>query len=122
MVRNKYEIGLARHLKKKIEENEVLRKRIINILQRASKSFPSAFPSLLRLELAGSIVRGNFSNRSDIDVVTVGLQKDEYFRFHNYLEELIMKKIDLIILEDLSERDKAHILKNKELIYDRKKS
>ena len=122
MVRKKYETGLVRHLNKKIEENEALRKHIIKTFHQTSKDFSSAFPSLIRLELAGSIARGDFSNRSDIDVVAFGLQKDEYFRFHNYLEELIKKKIDLIILEELSESDKVHILKNKELVYDRKKS
>lgn len=71
---------------------------------------------VLRLGIFGSYSKGHPSEDSDIDIlITFELDKktfDNYIDLKFYLEELLNKKIDLVIEENLKEELKEEILRS----------
>jgi len=122
MTIGRYKKSLQQRIEKKQSENESSRSGILDALRQISKELPDTFPSITGLALSGSVVSGDFTMESDVDVVVTGLKKDEYFKLHNYLEAGLKRNIDLIMEEDLSKKDKEHLLRRKETIYVRKKN
>lgn len=120
MVKNKYRQNLENRSIKKMQENARICEEIKSTLREAKNEIGSKFSSVTQVILTGSAVRGDFTGESDVDLLVSGLKKKEYFEFYNYLEKKIGRKIDLIMIEDLSNADKAHLMKNKEIIYVRK--
>jgi predicted nucleotidyltransferase len=49
--------------------------------------------------LFGSITRGTFSTESDLDIATIGLSKDKFFRAYGRLLSSIDRPIDLVALD-----------------------
>ncbi|MCD6122168.1 MAG: nucleotidyltransferase domain-containing protein [Spirochaetales bacterium] len=47
----------------------------------------------------GSIIEGNFTEISDIDIATVGLRKSKYFKVYGELLEKLGRSIDLVCLD-----------------------
>lgn len=121
MADNKYAKNLAKRIKKRKKENTEIGEGIKRILRLEANEIVSKFPSISMIVLSGSIVGGGFSAESDVDIIISGLKKKDYFSLYNLLEKKLNRKIDLIMDEDLSDQDRAHILKNKEIIYDSKK-
>lgn len=121
MRKNPYTESLARRLKTRMEAREAVRRRIIADIHGIAKALPSMYPSLARIVLTGSVISGNFTEESDVDIVVSGLRKDDYFSCHSYLESKLGRKIDLIMEDDLSESDKKHVMTKTEIIYDSEK-
>jgi len=57
----------------------------------------------------GSLVEGNYTEISDIDIATVGLSKSKFFRVYGELLEKLNRPIDLVALD--FENDFSRILK-----------
>lgn len=77
---------------------------------------------IARLALFGSVVREDFSDHSDVDVlvefepgVHVGLQ---FFRIESELSALLGRKVDLNTAGFLSPQFRRHVLREAEVIYD----
>ena len=47
----------------------------------------------------GSIIEGNITEMSDIDIATVGLSKSKYFKVYGELLEKLNRSIDLVCLD-----------------------
>lgn len=57
----------------------------------------------------GSIVNGNYTEISDIDIATVGLSKSKYFKVYGELLEKLSRPIDLVGLD--YENDFSRVIK-----------
>jgi len=77
-----------------------------------------------RLSLFGSVLRDDFTEKSDVDFL-VELEPEariglfEFIRLQNQLEDLTGKKADLRTAEDLHPRFRTRIVDEAELIYER---
>ena len=52
-----------------------------------------------RIYLFGSIAEGNFTENSDIDIATIGLREDRYFKIYGELLEKLTRNFDLVGLD-----------------------
>lgn len=109
-------------IKRKEHENLRLRERVFCCLKGAIPELISKFPATVSVTVVGSVLKGRFSENSDVDIVIKGLSKEDYFACLNFLVKKINRPVDLILEEDLSEENAKHILKNMEIIYDAKKA
>ena len=57
----------------------------------------------------GSIVDGNYTEISDIDIATIGLSKSKYFKVYGELLERLSRPIDLVGLD--YENDFSRVIK-----------
>lgn len=64
----------------------------------------------------GSIVNGNFNENSDIDIAIKGIKREEFYRVASILMFEIEKEIDLVDLDDETDRFSQIILKNGNII------
>lgn len=62
----------------------------------------------------GSVVNGNFNENSDIDIAIKGIKQEEFYKIASIFE--IQKEIDLVDLDDETDRFSQIILKNGNLI------
>ncbi|ARN56946.1 nucleotidyltransferase family protein [Sedimentisphaera salicampi] len=74
-----------------------------------------------KLALFGSVLRDDFSNSSDIDILAefeqgarVGL---DFFRIQNELSEIFGRKVDLNTKAFLSKNFREQVINNSEVIY-----
>lgn len=118
MTQNQYRRGLKKFIKDEVRLNKEQRRIVVDLLRKANCEIGKAFPSLIRLSLVGSIVKGGFSKNSDVDIVARGLKKEDYFRFKSYIESKLKRSVDLIMEEDLDKKDRAHLLSKQEIAYD----
>lgn len=68
--------------------------------------------SVLRIGVFGSVARGEAGEDSDIDVLVEFSEVtfDNYFDLKFFLEDLLGRKVDLVIAEDVKARLKPRIL------------
>lgn len=99
-----------------MKTNNIQKEAILTLLQNnraALKQFGVA-----RLAIFGSMVRGEATDNSDIDIL-VSFEKTpiskEYFGLQFFLEDLLEKPIDLVTDKALRKELRPHI--EKELIY-----
>ena len=52
-----------------------------------------------RIYIFGSIAEGNFTENSDIDIATIGLREDRYFKIYGELLEKLTRNFDLVGLD-----------------------
>lgn len=64
----------------------------------------------------GSVVNGNFNEKSDIDIAIKGIKQEEFYKIASILMFEIQKEIDLVDLDDETDRFSQIILKNGNLI------
>lgn len=64
----------------------------------------------------GSVVNGNFNENSDIDIAIKGIKQEEFYKIASILMFEIQKEIDLVDLDDETDRFSQIILKNGNLI------
>ena len=64
----------------------------------------------------GSVVNGNFNEKSDIDIAIKGIKQEEFYKITSILMFEIQKEIDLVDLDDETDRFSQIILKNDNLI------
>jgi uncharacterized protein len=67
--------------------------------------------------LFGSLVKGKFSDRSDIDLAVAGIPKQEYFAAVAAANQLTQFWVDLKPLEDLEPHFRHRVLTTGECIY-----
>lgn len=120
-MKNKYAENLRNAITARESEKKAMGASVLEVTHKACAEAVKKFPSLMRISLVGSIAGGGFSKNSDVDIVIAGLAKNDYFRLAVFLEKKIGRYIDLIMEEDLSEADKRHIFKNREVIHGSKK-
>ncbi|OFX44295.1 MAG: hypothetical protein A2046_13505 [Bacteroidetes bacterium GWA2_30_7] len=65
--------------------------------------------------LFGSLVNGNFTNKSDIDIAVNGIKANEYFKILGKLIFSLNNSVDLVDLDENS-RFVKFLLKKEELI------
>ncbi|NUM37396.1 MAG: nucleotidyltransferase domain-containing protein [Candidatus Brocadiae bacterium] len=53
-----------------------------------------------RVVLFGSIAKGRATEKSDIDIIVFGLEKDKYWRFKSEIEEATGKTVDVYTDQD----------------------
>ena len=64
----------------------------------------------------GSIANGKFNENSDIDIAVRGLNEKDFYRVASILMFELEKEIDLVDLDDKTDRFSQNILKNSNLI------
>lgn len=120
MAQNRYRKSLRRFIEQSGKTDDVQREFVIDTLRSAGREISLAFPSVTRMSLVGSIIKGGFSEDSDVDIVVMGLKKEEYLGFKSYIEARLKRTIDLIMEEDIGERERAILLSKIEVVYDAK--
>jgi uncharacterized protein len=77
-----------------------------------------------RVYIFGSYARNEADEKSDIDIMVeldyskhIGMN---FFSYHEDLEHILHRKVDVIIADGVSKHIKPHIDKDKILIYERK--
>jgi len=78
---------MQKHLSAKIKKDIEVAKNIL--LREGCKE----------IYIFGSIIEGNFTEMSDIDIATVGLSKSKYFKVYGELLEKLNRSIDLVCLD-----------------------
>jgi len=89
------------------------RDKILNLLTKNREKLNGL--KVNRLALFGSVVRGDNKPDSDVDVLvefSVPMTLDLYIDLHEFLEELIGCKVDLVMKDGLKPRIKPHIEKD----------
>ncbi|MGE5398648.1 MAG: nucleotidyltransferase family protein [Chitinophagales bacterium] len=91
------------------------KERIIEELSRYTREIESF--SVVSLGLFGSVVRGQASSSSDIDFVVVLREKSfqNFIGLKIFMEDLLHRKIDLVIFDSIKPRLKDIILR--EVVY-----
>jgi predicted nucleotidyltransferase len=96
--------------------NKIEREKVLNLLQQNQEIFKQF--GVAKLAIFGSIVRGEATENSDIDIL-VSFEKiptsKDYFGLQFFLEDLLEKPIDLVTDKSLRKELRSHI--EKELIY-----
>ena len=64
----------------------------------------------------GSIVNGNLNRNSDIDIAIRGIRQEDFYKVASILMFELEKEIDLVDLDDKTDRFSQMILKNSNLI------
>lgn len=64
----------------------------------------------------GSTVNGNFNRNSDIDIAIRGIRQEEFYKVASILMFELEKEIDLVDLDDETDRFSQIILKNGNII------
>lgn len=118
---SEFKNSLRDFIKAKRRKLKAAREQVINDTREAVSEIILQFPMITNISLAGSVVRGNFSEASDVDIVVAGLTKKDYFKLSNLFERRLGRKIDLILEEDLTVESRRHLFASKEVIYDSKK-
>ena len=54
---------------------------------------------VLEIYIFGSLVEGEFTENSDIDIATIGLREDRYFKIYGELLEKMNRDFDLVGLD-----------------------
>ena len=81
--------------------------------------------NIQRVSLFGSYVHGDFKEDSDVDVLieftpTAKVGFFKYFDIRENIEKHLQKKVDLLTPEALSKYFKDEVLKEAEIIYERR--
>ena len=103
----KYSINLLTDIDN--EKHKNAEKKRLELLQKSIFFIKNFFLKLdiQELYITGSlIVPGKFTNRSDIDIAVSGLQAEFYFKAISILEENLMRKVEIIELENCSFKEK----------------
>jgi len=72
-----------------------------------------------KIILFGSLVKGKFSDRSDIDLAVAGIAKRDFFAALGEVNQLTQFWVDLKPLEDLEPHFLHRVLTTGEIIYER---
>jgi len=89
--------------------------RIINILKEHKEELRGKY-GVKEMGVFGSYVRGEYKEKSDLDILVEFEEKAEigllkFVNMENYLSELIGVKVDLVEKSELKPRIGKHILK-----------
>jgi len=81
--------------------------------------------NIQKVSLFGSYVHGDFKDNSDVDVLieftpTARIGFFKYFDIRENIEKHVQKKIDLLTPEALSKYFKDEVLKEAEIIYEKR--
>ena len=81
--------------------------------------------NIQRVSLFGSYVHGDFKNDSDVDVLieftpTAEIGFFKYFDIRENIEKHLQKKVDLLTPEALSKYFREEVLKEAEIIYEKR--
>lgn len=98
---------------------EKRRKELIRELKALVPDIVRDYSTVTKIWIIGSVAKPIFFDmRSDIDIVVDGLPKERYFDLYRFLEGRISSKLDLILLNDIEEKDKV-VLENKVVVYEK---
>lgn len=64
----------------------------------------------------GLVVNGNFNENSDIDIATKGIKQEDFYRVASILMFELENEIDLVDLDDKTNRFSEMLLKNNNLV------
>ena len=81
--------------------------------------------NIQRVSLFGSHIHGDFKNDSDVDILieftpTAKIGFFKYFDIRENIEKHLQKKVDLLTLEALSKYFKDEVLKEAEIVYEKR--
>jgi len=99
-----------------VSEDMMKRAQILDLLRSSKGEFEKRF-SVRRIGLFGSMLRGDDTSESDIDIV-VDMEHptfDKYMDLKFHLERLIGREVDLVLLESIKPRLKPRI--TREAVY-----
>lgn len=113
-----YVAGWRKRISAEIEHCKQLQRQARNDAKRMACSLTDNFPCE-RIYLIGSTAReGEFTERSDIDLVIEGLPPEVYFRASATISKLTNFKVDLIPYENANSLIHRKIQEEGVLLYD----
>ena len=74
---------------------QALSRGIVDGLRAASAEAATRFPSIARVIVFGSVLRGRAAETSDVDVLVEGIRAEEYFPLRRFLCEHLEREVDL---------------------------
>jgi predicted nucleotidyltransferase len=97
---------LDQHLRKEQQENEKMRKQMLQHLLRSLPQLAARY-GFARAYVFGSLTKKDrFRKASDVDLAVEGLSDEKYFTFMAELSDLLGREVDVIQIE-------KHHLKNR---------
>lgn len=114
-----YLVAWKRRLSERGMALEKERNAILLNLPDAMRVFTKEF-EVKKIYLFGSLIKGDFDERSDIDIAIEGLSPRLYLKALAFLSDYFKREINLIPLETCGSSLKEGIYTDGRLIYDRK--